>query len=154
MSTTYEHDDPKFAGQALAEPLPKPSRRGWLSLVLGLLIFAAGLLAGAAAARVALVPRPLASLDEIPARIAGRMQRELGLSDDQRQQLEHIVRSHQPELRRIRARILPQMRAEMRRAIEEMSAVLSPEQAARWRPKAEHSVDVHFPPGRTAGTDG
>jgi Spy/CpxP family protein refolding chaperone len=112
---------------------------------MGVVIFAAGGICGAAAVRMMPGPKPLASLSELPGRVAERMQYDLGLTDAQRQGIEQIVQAHQPQLHRIRARIVPEMRTELRQLVEEMSAVLAPEQAQRFRPQAEHRLDVHFP---------
>jgi Spy/CpxP family protein refolding chaperone len=111
--------------------------RSWVSFGMIALVFFAGSVCGAAAMRVTQTPKVLTSLDEIPGRVANRMQRELGLSGTQRDRLEEIGRAHQAELQRIRARIAPEMRVEIGKIIDEMSSVLSPEQAARWR---EHSL--------------
>ncbi len=127
-----------------------PSPRGlrtwtWSSIGMVVLIFVAGGICGAAAARLALIPAPLTSLDQIPGRVADRMQRDLGLSETQHGRLEQIGLAHQAELQRIRAKIAPQMRSELRRIIDEMAEVLTPEQSDRWKKDAERRVDSLVP---------
>ena len=119
--------------------------RSWLSLGMAVVVFLAGTIVGIAGTRVMLRPRAIRSLDEIPGRVAERMQQELDLSAEQRDRLEQIVRARQGDLRRIRAQIAPQIRAEIRRIIDEMSAVLSPEQAERWREHAERRLNLLVP---------
>jgi hypothetical protein len=119
--------------------------RSWLSLGMVVLVFIAGAIVGVAGTRAMQGPRAIRTLDEIPARVAERMQRDLDLSGEQRDRLEQIVRAHQGDVRRIRAQIAPQMRAEIRRIIDEMSAVLSPEQAERWREHAERRLNLLVP---------
>ena len=135
--------------------LPTPRSlhtRTWLSLGMIVLVFLAGAVTGVAGTRAMQRPRELESLDEIPSRVADRMQRDLRLSGDQRDRLEQIARSHQGELRRIRSQFAPELRAEFKRIIDEMSAVLTPEQAERWREKARRRLDSLVPltdPDRT-----
>lgn len=119
--------------------------RSWLSLGMVVVVFIAGTIVGIAGTRAMLRPRAIRTLDEIPGRVAERMQQDLDLSTDQRDRLEQIVRAHQGDLRRIRAQIAPQMRTEIRRIIDEMSDVLSPEQAERWREHAERRLNLLVP---------
>ncbi len=150
MNTYSDPSTPAEDGGARAVECALPPRRGpvaqsGMTLLMAVVVFLAGGVCGAAVMRAAAGPKPLSSLDEIPTRISRRMQRELGLSSAQRAEIEDIIRAHQPELRRIRARILPKMRAEVHRTIDEIATVLTPDQAQRWRPTAQRSVDVHFP---------
>ncbi len=150
MNDSLNRDD--FADRrrdsAAVLDLPAPGAlrtgKGW-SVTMIALVFLAGGIAGAAATRATLAPRALSSLDEIPGRVADRMQRELRLSNAQRDRLEQIGRAHQAELQRIRAQIAPQLRAEFSRIIVEMATVLSPEQAEIWRPRAQRRIDVLIP---------
>lgn len=152
MMAFLGNDDPASPGGTATLESKLPGRastraRSWLSAAMGIVIFVAGGICGAAAVRLAPHPKPLASLSELPARVAERMQYDLGLSDAQRQSIEQVVREHQPELRRIRLRILPEMRAELEQVVDDMSAVLTPEQAKRFRAEAERRLEVHFPSG-------
>ncbi len=157
-------NDPRVQGEPSAStgllaadfdlPAPRSMRaRNWLSLGMVAVVFCAGVLVGVAAARTMQTPKPLASLNEIPTRVADRMQRDLHLSDDQRDRLEQIARSHQAQLRRIRAQIAPEIRAEMNQIIDEMAAVLSPEQAERWRRKAHRRLNALVPAADAVPTE-
>jgi hypothetical protein len=56
------------------------------------------------------------------------------------------MQAHQPRLDRIHARTVTEMRTELQQVIEELSAVLTPEQASRFRSEAQPRLDEHFPP--------
>src|SRR5258707_295878 len=115
MSDYFPADDQATAVAAVDYSLPPQKRsrsRTWLPLGMIATVFVAGGICGAAAMRVTYAPQPLGSLDEIPARVANRMQRQLGLTDAQRDRIEQIGQAHTQELRRIRGQVAPQMRAE------------------------------------------
>ena len=127
-------------------PAHRSSRhRAWLTILFGLLIFVAGGVCGLAAGRVTAAPQSITALNQIPARVADRMERRFGLSRSQRDQIEQIGLAHQADLHRIRAQIAPEMRRELREIIEEMAAVLTPAQAAQWRAEAQHRLDRLVP---------
>jgi Spy/CpxP family protein refolding chaperone len=128
-------------------PVAPPFRAGPRVLALaGVVVFASGIICGATATRMHADGKELASWDGLLERVANRMQRELHLSQQQRQQIGEIVKAHQPELDRIRARTLKETRSELQQVIEEMSAVLTPEQDDRFRSEAQSRLDVVFPP--------
>jgi hypothetical protein len=118
----------------------------WVSIALGIVIFLAGGICGAAALRLAARPKPLTNLKEIPERVAVKIQQDLGLNDTQRAGIERIIRGHQPELHRLRVQIMPEMRHEFAQMVDEISLLLTPDQAARFQAEAQRRLDVHFPP--------
>ena len=150
MTVYSDHNNP---GDSHAATLDArlPSGRScrlsaWISIALGIVIFLAGGICGAAALRLAARPKPLTNLKEIPERVAVKIQQDLGLNDTQRDGIERIVREHQPELHRLRVRIMPEMRREYAQMVEEVSLLLTPDQAARFQAEAQRRLDVHFPP--------
>jgi Spy/CpxP family protein refolding chaperone len=124
--------------------------RSWMFALMSVAIFASGAISGAAMTRLGSEGKPLASWNGLLERVASRMQRELDLTEQQRVKIERIVRAHQPELDRIRSRTLKDTRSELQQVIEEMSVVLTPEQANRFRSEAQPRLDFHFPSDEAA----
>jgi len=62
-----------------------------------------------------------------------RLNRELKLSPEQRQQVEEILTTGQEHTKAIWEKVAPEMRAEMKETREQIRAVLSPEQNARFQ---------------------
>jgi Spy/CpxP family protein refolding chaperone len=132
-------------------PMLRPNRsRSWLFALMSVVIFACGVVCGAATMRMRSEEKPLAGWNGLLERVAHRMQRELELTELQREKIEHIVKAHQPELDRIRSRTLKETRSELQQVIEEMAVVLTTEQASRFRSQAQPRLDFHFPPDDTA----
>jgi Spy/CpxP family protein refolding chaperone len=119
--------------------------RTWVSAAMGVVIFVAGTICGATAFRTPPTTKTLASWSDLLERVAKRMRRDLDLTEAQQQSIEQVVRAHQPKLDHIRDRTVAEMRTELQQVIEDMSAVLTPEQAARFRSAAEERLDFHFP---------
>jgi hypothetical protein len=117
----------------------------WRTIIVGLLIFLAGGVSGFAIARAVVIHRLSSLFSESPEGVADRLKRELQLSDEQRNSIEQIVRSHVPDLRKLRSRLTAEVRGEFQILMDEMSAVMTPPQRAQWRPKAENRLDTLFP---------
>lgn len=145
MNTTHDWNDGGNPAPSELQ-LPRASSSTWRTIfVIGLvaLAFLIGATGGIALGRrtaYAGFPR----FDQIAERVANRMRRELNLTTEQRDEIIAIIRGHQPEFRRIRAQIAPELRAELRSTIAEMATVLTPEQAETWREQAERRLDEHF----------
>jgi len=77
--------------------------------------------------------------------VSDRMQSDLDLTEAQRENVEHVMQAHQPELERIRLQTNQEMRAELPQLIDDLSAHLTPEQASHFRSEAQPAVDRHFP---------
>ncbi len=90
-------------------------------------------------------PARLVSWNDLLERVAQRMQADLDLTEKQQAGLQQIVRDHQPKLDHIRANTIREMRAELQQVIEETAAILSPEQARRFRAAVQPRLDKHFP---------
>jgi hypothetical protein len=119
--------------------------RIWKPFIIGLAIFFAGGVTGLAVARSIALKRMTSIYSETPEDVANRLQNQLGLSDTQRDDLETIVRKHVPELRAMRAKITKDIRESFTELIDDMSTVLTSEQKARWRPRAEERLNSILP---------
>jgi Spy/CpxP family protein refolding chaperone len=150
----FDRDD--FTSRAATATLDAPARphrgRAWTSAALGLVIFLSGLVCGAAGMRMAGDQRRQVNWSDLLERVARRMQRDLDLTEDQQASIAQVVQSHQPELTRIRARTVKEMRTELQQVIEDMSVVLTAEQASQFRAEAQPRLDLYFPAdGENAG---
>jgi uncharacterized membrane protein len=150
MNTIPEHDDryePASAAQTLVELPPQQSLRNryLLSVVMGVGIFAAGSIFGVAITRYRMDAQSLTDPIEAPAKIADRLQFRLALSHEQRDEIETIIRAHQPRFRAIRARVTPEVRSELQVIMKDISGVLNDQQRARWQPTAEQRLGTFFP---------
>lgn len=63
----------------------------------------------------------------------------LGLSDDQRRQVQEILREGRPRVMQVLDEMQPRMRAVIEGTEAEIARVLTPEQAARWREHRERN---------------
>lgn len=109
-----------------------------------LLTFAAGVTAGVAADRFGLLPTPAQAGDAVveKPRATGPMQREatierfaddLGLSADQRAEIEEILEGHRASMKEIWTEVRPRYRALVDSVITDIEAVLTPEQVRQYR---------------------
>lgn len=133
----FDTGDKPFDHSSIAA-IPKPESPGppvhWSSVLLGLVLFLCGGLAGAALTEFRHESRDeLPAAPAIPRRLADHLQSKLGLTIEQRDAIEKITREHQVELRRLRRRFFPQFRPLLDSFVQQISDVLSPEQAEQWR---------------------
>ena len=121
-------------------------RRRWSSILLGTVIFVSGAVVGGVAVR-GLSPQrvPVRRADEIPARLAQGMQRRYRLSDAQRTRIEALLQDNQKNLRRLARRIAPEARTEFDRTMDEISALLTADQAEAWRKETAQRLEELFP---------
>jgi hypothetical protein len=150
MTTLAESDDSAedAGGVPMDCQLPsiRQSRvRTWASAALVAVIFFAGLVGGAAGMRFASTPQP-ADWSGLLNRVAKKMEAKYDLTEAQKASLAQIVSTHQPELNRIYVHTIQEMRTELQQVIEETAAILTPEQASRYRAAVEPALDKHFPP--------
>jgi hypothetical protein len=115
--------------------LPAPRPRRWRSLLLALLIFVSGAIVGGGLTVIRArhgawwaIHHP----EEAPPRIAAHLRWKLGLSDDQTQQVEAIVRKRQQALQAIRREVHPRVMAELDRVEADIDYVLNDSQRAKW----------------------
>lgn len=84
--------------------------------------------------------------DLLPERMIQRMDRSLGLEEEQRAAIEAIVEARMGGLREIRARVRPEVQMELDALRNEVSAVLTPEQRAQWEARFD-SLRERWQPG-------
>jgi hypothetical protein len=149
MMNRGEHVTYGGAGSATLDvrlPVKRFGRsRRWLLLLVGVMLFAAGVICGASAARLPLLHRTRSTWSSILERVTNRMQSDLDLTESQRKNVEQVMQAHQPELERIHWQTTKEMRAELQQLIEDLSVHLTPEQARHFRSEAQPAVDEHFP---------
>jgi hypothetical protein len=118
---------------------PVPTRGSTLRMVAaGLVILVSGIAIGAGVGLQAVRLRVIDTVsdpDSVPARLSFIMQRLLELSNEQREQLEHIFEAKRPEIDAVRARIRPEMDKLFDELKHEVAAILTPDQAAQWNTK-------------------
>ena len=116
---------------------PDQSPRGhWLRMILmGTVILVCGMLiGGAVTSRVAwkrFIDRTR-NQDKITERIAGRMHRNLDLTEEQSSRIQDIIHRHQNNLQDIHLEVRPRVEEELKQMKREVNNVLTPEQARRW----------------------
>lgn len=135
------------------EPLPvvRPRRR-WLRVLLVLVVFGSGFVVGGGTALLAVkqrLSRAISHPEEEAARRARTLARDLGLSADQRAQVESIL------ARRL-TRLRDGVREQLRHTGREVNDVLTPEQKTRWQSMLKQIERRNRSPGATlpAGDSG
>lgn len=112
---------------------PRKPRR-WRAVALGLVILLCGALLGSGATIIfvkhmfEVVHKPGAATN----RITDHMRRKLDLSDEQTAKVRAILLERETALRAIVQEMLPKLEEQLKRAREEVAAVLDPEQARGW----------------------
>ena len=127
------------------------------SILLGLVILAAGIAIGASL-MILYRPAPQDRYGREPEIFAeqmlGQLGRELNLTPQQRRQLEPILRQHHETLTDIRASVRPQIVSQLEQLNDDITAILTPEQADLWQRKVRR-IEERFPtfrgPGRRQG---
>jgi cell division protein FtsB len=125
---------PTFPADQLPEPPPR--RRRWLSLLLAVVIFVAGLVCGAGFTVIVVVKRIQNAIHnpQIAAtQISAAIDRRLDLNDSQREQVERIVARRQQNLVAIRRQVQPEVEAELNELRDEVAGVLDESQQQEWQ---------------------
>jgi hypothetical protein len=129
--------------------LPAPRPRRWRSLLLALLIFVSGATVGGGLTLIRVrhgmwwaIQHP----EEAPPRIAAHLRGKLGLSDDQTEQVEAIVRKRQRALQAIRREVHPRVMAELDRVEADIDYVLNDSQRAKWHALFAKLCERWIPP--------
>lgn len=131
-----------------APTLPRPPRP-WKQVLLGLLIFAAGLLTGGGLTLVAVRRVTLTLLhhpDDLPRRLSGHMRHRLHLSDAQEVQVRCILERRQEAVAGLRRRFRPELERELEGARREIAQTLDPRQAEAWDRWFLRRRDFWLPP--------
>jgi hypothetical protein len=114
---------------------PPTRRRRWLSVLLGMLIFAGGALTGSALTvvfAVGTLQYIIRHPENAPERITAFLSRKLSLDPDQRNQVLAIVTRHQTQIQAIRRQMRPQMDEQLDQVRSEVGALLNPTQRETW----------------------
>ncbi|MBI4961670.1 MAG: hypothetical protein HY913_00180 [Desulfomonile tiedjei] len=115
-------------------PVRKP--RQWKAVLLGVVILICGALIGSGITVIVvhkMVSHAISHPEEAPMRITNRIQRKLGLSEEQTAKVREIVTTRQKAITAIRKEVQPRVESELAGAKEDVAALLDPEKARRWR---------------------
>jgi len=119
-----------------SKPSRPPRRRAWLRGLLLVVIFLSGGIVGSGSTLLAVRHRVLHTIhhpQEMPATVAARLRRVLGLSDKQAQQIETILRNRQREIQTIRREFRPRLEQQLDQLTDEVAEVLDDKQSDAWR---------------------
>jgi len=118
-----------------ATTLPKPRRR-WVTLLLALLIFLAGIVVGIGGT-VAVAAHRLQYVihhpEEAPRRITDRLKSRLHLDPRQAAAIQATIAQHQASLQSIRREVQPRVERELSAAVQDIQSQLRPDQAEKWQ---------------------
>jgi hypothetical protein len=132
------------------EPLPSPSgKRRWLTLLLALVVFVAGMASGAALTVHYAVNRLQFAIQHpefAPARIATTLQRRLDLDDAQTSQVEQIMVRRQVEISAVRRKFRPEIVEQLDAVRNEVAAVLTEPQREKWTQLFDQFQERWLPP--------
>lgn len=126
--------EPVFPNNHLPEPPPR--RRRWLSVVLALVIFAAGFVCGTGLTVIVVVNRihnAIHNPQVAATQVSAAIDRRLGLNDSQREKVEAIVARRQQNLAAIRRQVQPEVEAELNELRDEVAGVLDESQQKEWQ---------------------
>jgi hypothetical protein len=127
---------------------PPHGRRRWVSLLLSLVIFASGIVIGAAGAAGFIRREILHVLRDpgaVPDRITQRLKTRLSLTDEQADKVQDILETRQRSLQAIRTRIQPEVVKQLRLAKEEVGDVLDDRQRERWEADFDRLRELWLP---------
>ncbi len=128
---------------------PVPRRRFWINALLALLIFLSGAIVGGGTSLIVLRNRVTHSIrhpEEGPARIAARLRSKFGLTAEQAEKIETIIRRRQKALMAIRKEFQPRVVKELDGVEEEVGETLAPAQREKWREMFERLRVTWVPP--------
>jgi len=109
--------------------------KNWKSILLLLLVFMAGLVVGVVGTRIAVrhfVQRAMTNPDRVQGFVERDLAWKLRLDESQRVQLHKILSTSRGQLRELRQQIQPQMTLVFSNANSQITAMLTPEQQARY----------------------
>jgi len=139
---------------AAAIPLPAPPqpprrRRRWLRVLLWLIVFGSGFVAGTGMTLIGVRKGLLEAVhhpETMPKKVAQRLRRPLHLSDEQVGRIEQILRDRQQSLQQIRIRVQPEVEAELDVIDREISQVLDDHQRVQWQKLFQQLRSTWLPP--------
>lgn len=134
---------------------PSPTKARTTALVVVVVAFFAGLLVGVAGDHVYLIHNrqlfPRHGMESMKQRMLSRLDRELDLNPQQREQVHRIIEAHHQRIEVLSNSVRPQIREELERANREISAVLTPDQRVKYasiRMRMHGGNRLHPPGGR------
>jgi len=133
----------------LAPPPSTRSGRWWIAALLGVLIFIAGGILGSGLTLRYLRDRVLYAIhhpQEVPARLSLDLKSRLGLTTEETEKVCQIIASRQLKLQEIRREVQPRVEEELEELRKEISASLTPKQAAKWNAWFEEMRSTWLPP--------
>ena len=135
----------------VSQPLPPPAtnRRRWLTVLLALVVFVAGMASGAALTVRFAVHRLQFAIhhpEVAPARIAATLRRRLDLDATQTAQVEKILAKRQVEITAIRRKLQPEIKRQLDAVRDEVAAVLTESQRERWQELFDQFQERWLPP--------
>jgi hypothetical protein len=136
------------SAEAKLPSVDRPRRR-WVTLLLALMIFVAGLVCGAGLTIVTAVHRLQYAIhhpEDAPARVATTLKRKLGLDDKQRGQIEKIIARRQVELNAIRREFQPKVMDQLTQIRDEIGGVLNETQREHFTKMFDDIRDRWMPP--------
>ena len=130
-------------------PSPTNGRRRWMPVLLALLIFTAGLVAGAGLTAIVAVKRLQHAIhhpEEAPARMAALLERRLRIDPKQKARIEAIVAKRQLELMVIRREFQPQLNEQLEQLHEDIGGELTESQRQQWKQIFDELMERWMPP--------
>jgi hypothetical protein len=127
----------------------RPPRARWKTVLLSAVVFLCGGLLGSGLTLIyigARVRHIIEHPEKAPAMLTARLKSRLSLSDDQARKVAEILRQRQIALQAIRREVHPRVALEIEKAREEITAVLTPEQAKKWDEQFELMKKRWAPP--------
>jgi hypothetical protein len=118
-------------------------------VLLILAIFASGFAVGSFATGVFIRSKVIESIqapETVPPRIAARLRRLLGLSDEQTKEVTAIIDKRRLAIQSIRREFQPEIETQLDEAQAEISEVLTAEQRERWQRHFEEMRSIWLPP--------
>jgi hypothetical protein len=130
-------------------PVIRPRRRWVWTILLALVIFVSGVLVGGGLTFKAITSGFKRSFQD-PAvsaeRITHRMKKQLDLTDEQAAQVQRIIFERQKAFQSLRKQVRPQIEAQIEKTRQELTAVLTPEQARKWEKQFRRFMKFWLPP--------
>ena len=121
---------------ALGNQLQPVRPRGWMKALFLLIIFSSGAIVGTCATLILIrqqVHYRLHHPEEMPSKIASRIQWKLGLSEEKTQQVEAILANRQQAIQQIRREFQPQLERQLDQLEEQVADLLDDPQATTWQ---------------------
>ena len=129
--------NPKFDNSPPSGERPHPIRRRiGMKVLLSLVIFSSGAIAGTCATLILIrqqVHYRIHHPEEMPGKVASRIQWKFDLSDEQTKQVEAILADRQQAIQQIRREFQPQLERQLDQLEEEVADVLDDTQSATWQ---------------------